>query len=483
MSSVKRTAGRELNHDNWNDEEEAEEAGEFKRASESELQKRVIKTAKRKIVGDSTDGAKSNPFSGFGGFKTTNSFSTSTPSVNATNSSPFAFLNKFPSTNPATTLQASSTLTSTTKLNGNSTEKKNESKSTYHSSLKELNHAFLAWIKKHVEEDSLVNLTPCFKSYEDHLKTIKESKKPETNNNEKKTTNAPEPKSTSISFGIPAKPSETTNNAFGSFKFGGSPATKSDEKENEISKTSTGISSTSKSDTITSPTSTFSFGLPKPASPLKPAASATSSGFSFGLSSSTDTNKTLTSTASSTFSFGFNKPDATTTPAAPTFSFGLAATSTPAVFGGFGSTASSFSFGNVTQPPKAAEEAEESEEPPKNEFTQVVEDDSLYSKRCKVFVKSGAEFADRGVGMLYIKKVEDKVQMIVRADTNLGNILLNIILANGLPASRQGKNNVMLMCIPTPEAKPPPTSVLLRVKSGEEADDLLEKINTYKMSE
>ena len=70
--------------------------------------------------------------------------------------------------------------------------------------------------------------------------------------------------------------------------------------------------------------------------------------------------------------------------------------------------------------------------------------------------------------------------MIVRADTNLGNILLNIMIVEGLPTSRLGKNNVMVVCIPTPDAKPPPTSVLLRVKTGEEADELLATINKYK---
>jgi nuclear pore complex protein Nup50 len=43
-----------------------------------------------------------------------------------------------------------------------------------------------------------------------------------------------------------------------------------------------------------------------------------------------------------------------------------------------------------------------------------------------------------------------------------------------------GKNNVMIVCVPTPDEKPPPTSVLIRVKTGEEADDLLNAINKQK---
>jgi nuclear pore complex protein Nup50 len=81
----------------------------------------------------------------------------------------------------------------------------------------------------------------------------------------------------------------------------------------------------------------------------------------------------------------------------------------------------------------------------------------------------------------YLKKIDDsdKIQLIVCADTNLGNILLNLILTSGLPASRMGKNNVMLVCISTPDAKPPPVSVLLRLKSGDDADKLLAEIQKH----
>jgi nuclear pore complex protein Nup50 len=49
----KRVATTDLNHDNWNDEEEAEAPGVFKKASENELQKRVIISAKRRIATNS----------------------------------------------------------------------------------------------------------------------------------------------------------------------------------------------------------------------------------------------------------------------------------------------------------------------------------------------------------------------------------------------------------------------------------------------
>uniref|UniRef100_A0A8D8B5G4 (northern house mosquito) hypothetical protein n=1 Tax=Culex pipiens TaxID=7175 RepID=A0A8D8B5G4_CULPI len=41
-----------------------------------------------------------------------------------------------------------------------------------------------------------------------------------------------------------------------------------------------------------------------------------------------------------------------------------------------------------------------------------------------------------------------------------------------VPVQGMGKNNVMMVCVPTPKTKPPPTSELLRVKTRKEADEL-----------
>ncbi|KAI3366394.1 hypothetical protein L3Q82_000451 [Scortum barcoo] len=117
---------------------------------------------------------------------------------------------------------------------------------------------------------------------------------------------------------------------------------------------------------------------------------------------------------------------------------------------------------------------EESEEPPKPEVKEVKEDDAFYSKKCKLFYKKDAEFKEKGVGTLHLKQTDDgKTQMIIRADTNLGNILLNIIVQSSMPCTRVGKNNVMVVCVPNPpvDEKNPasgPVPLLIRVKTGEE---------------
>lgn len=127
-------------------------------------------------------------------------------------------------------------------------------------------------------------------------------------------------------------------------------------------------------------------------------------------------------------------------------------------------------------------DAENEDEPPKVEFTPVVEQGHVFTTRCKVFVKKDNSYADRGVGNLFLKPVpnSEKFQLIVRADTNLGNLLCNFILSEGIPMQRLGKKDVMLVCLPTPESKPPPVPLLLRVKSPEDADDLLAVLEKHK---
>ena len=57
--------------------------------------------------------------------------------------------------------------------------------------------------------------------------------------------------------------------------------------------------------------------------------------------------------------------------------------------------------------------------------------------------------------MLYLKSVDGgKTQLLIRADTNLGNVLLNILLNPSMPTTRVGKNNVMLVCVPNPPVDP-----------------------------
>ncbi|XP_005178396.2 nuclear pore complex protein Nup50 [Musca domestica] len=484
----KRQATSDLNHDNWDREEEPEERGTFKTADEQELKNRVIKkAARRRVAGtDSADSGTKSVFSGFSGFGKP----AATAATSTAGASPFSFLSKISSATPAptssatsetpkpaaTTFSFGSSATATTTKTESAKEVKSDTKSSetsdeYYAKLKGLNQAVSEWIKTHVDKNPLCILTPIFKDYEKYLAELDEEKKKTGDKSTSLATVSDEKKQTTTA---------TSSAGIGTFKFSETSTVKSSTTSTPLFSFSSGATTTSTgATTSTTKTNGFSFGLKKPedTTDAKTTPAATT-GFSFGLKPSTASS--TSSTTSSTTS---------TTSAAPTFSFGKPASASdgdgaPKPFS-FTPGGTPFSFGNIKPPeapaPSTTENDEEDEEPPKNEFKQVVEDDAVYSKKCKVFVKKDGNFADKGVGTLYLKPIEssEKTQLIVRADTNLGNILVNLILSSAIPAQRMGKNNVMMVCIPTPDVEKP-TPMLLRVKTGEEADELLATIEKYK---
>ncbi|KAH8365088.1 hypothetical protein KR084_001094 [Drosophila pseudotakahashii] len=565
----KRQATSNLNHDNWDQEEEPEERGTFRTASEQELKTRVIKKARRKIAGGSSapgeDGPEETPsepksvFSGFSGF--------GKPAVSAAAGSPFSFLANLPAS-AATTTKASTSepakpsfsfglststadkpasssifgtpsisstgptpspakeSTSTTdgakpstSIFGNISVPKKESTeaklpvassskpvsststtletSEYRESVAELNKAVMKFLQEHMDKSPYCILTPVFKNYEKHLKELQDE--------ENARTNATKATATQPSFGVPAAvvPSATSpSKPTSTFSFG-KPSTPIGGTTSPLAK-KPNCTVTSGGTTTTSTTPQFSFGStaassapvstsasiftlpPKPLGEAKAEDAPKPSIFSFG-AKDTATKKdepVFSPPKTNGFSFGL-KSSSDDKPSTSLFAgFGKAPDGGGDAVKGFSFTsAKPFSFGNI-QPPAAAavsEEAEDEEDkPPKVEFKQVVEDDAVYSKRCKVYIKKDNDYGDRGVGTLYLKPVKDseKTQLLVRADTNLGNILVNLILSEGIPCQRMGKNNVMMLCVPTPEDTKA-ASLLLRVKTGDEADDLMKKIKEH----
>lgn len=222
---------------------------------------------------------------------------------------------------------------------------------------------------------------------------------------------------------------------------------------------------------------------------LKEICSEASSSTSSSLSSSSSTAGGI-STSGITFNFNTGSQTSKvdlpggTTISAPKSTSGFPNLGTPAA------SKPTFSFTLAATAPTATQENSEDPEdekyvPPKNEFVAVEEKDALYSKRCKLFHKKGDGYVERGVGTLYVKPLNERHQLLLRADTSLGNILLNILLAPSLPVSRLGKNNVALVCVPNPpvdpdDASPVPTTLLLRVRTAEDADELRDTLNHYK---
>ncbi|KAI4462531.1 ran binding protein [Holotrichia oblita] len=425
----KRSATTDLDHQNWDREEEPEGAGTYTKASEEVLQKRVIKSAKRRNPISNSDSTGKSAFGSFTGF-------------NKPASTSFAFLNNIATTKEATSsmngISNPSIFTQPSNV-GNTIFKTSEHKTSnnakddeYYAKLKGLNESVSNWIKKHVDTNPFINLRPVFKDYEkyfDELELLKSKKQSEGNTAKKSKDDSASP----ASF----------NKELSSFVFKATNV--SDDKEQS-------------------------------------AAVATPQ-FSFGSSANAKESNT-TSVTTPTFSFG---SASTTTTSAPSFSFGSTTKVAASTGFSFGSPSGTpFSFTNVAQPaPSNKEEASEEQdddEPPKVEFTPVVEQGHTYTVKCKVFVKNQDSFGDRGVGTLYLKPVPDneKTQLIVRANTNLGNLLCNFILSKSIPTKRMGKKDVMLVCLPTPDSKPPPVPILLRVKSPEEADELLAELEKHK---
>lgn len=140
----------------------------------------------------------------------------------------------------------------------------------------------------------------------------------------------------------------------------------------------------------------------------KPDATSQYSSFLFKptpkVTESMTTSKPVTSQQTPQFSFGSSS-------ATPNFSFATTTTS---------STSLSFGIPNPiakptseSEPSKASEEDDE-DQPPKVEFTPVVEEGHVYTTRCKVFVKKDGSFSDRGVGNFFLKPIPDssKYQVI-----------------------------------------------------------------------
>lgn len=463
----KRSATSELNHDNWDQDDDPEERGTFQQASGNALKNRVIKTAKRRNPIRNEDGDKPSAFAGFSGFTNkpaSGDFSFLKP-ISTSNSAPNT--NGIDKPNTTTTSNSSLNIFSSSSQNtitfGNTTAPVSASKNIfganiytstsntvvpnessgnkkseqYCAKLKGLNESVSKWISKKVEENPLISLQPIFKDYERYLGDIEKGESNSSNTD---------------------KPTNSSNiNSIPTFNF-----LPSADKNTKAIPDSTSEKNNEKTDDPSVPT--FKFG--------GPVASVSSSGptYSFG---SAGTFKSSSATSSSlaampTFSFGSNSSGSISFPTSSGFSFGGGAKSEQA------------EKSNQEGDNKNTENDED--EPPKAEFKPVVEEDHVYTTRCKVFVKKGDSFGDRGVGTLYLKPIEksEKLQLIVRADTNLGNVLLNLILSKSVPTKRMGKKDVMLVAIPTPDAQPPPMPLLLRVKSPEEADNLLDVLEKHK---
>lgn len=456
---AKRIADKELTDRNWDQEEEGEEAGTFSIASDDVLKNRPIKKAKRRNVGSEAD---SGTFTGFKGFSLTPSTSSAGPSstsfsgfgngnsfktfgglTNGNGITSFGNLSAATGASAMTDFKGSTSTSinsdiTTKQTNGStlslvqstgsssssscSTSSSNNSNKEYRLQLTALNCSVRDWITKHVNNNPLCDLNPIFRDYEQHLASIERKYGSGASDKSEEKLSAPGPPAASIS---------SSNQTPALFSFEKGP-------DDSLNKLNSSV-----------PTNvTFNFG------------------------------QKVDSTVLSSFS---------SKAAVPSFSFSSSSSAQSSVFGGVSSQPTlSFAAPKAENTPQADENGdEETEEPPKPEVNEVKEEDAFYSKKCKMFYKKDSEFKEKGVGTIHLKLTgEGKTQMIIRADTNLGNILLNIVLQSSIPCSRVGKNNVMLVCVPNPaiDDKNPntPIPLLIRVKTEDDANDLLKILEEKK---
>ncbi|NWI83465.1 NUP50 protein, partial [Dryoscopus gambensis] len=458
---AKRIAEKELTDRNWDQEDEAEEVGTFSVASEEVLKNRAIKKAKRRNIGSESEsggafkgfkgfilpsGKGGGGFSGFGngaGIKPLEGLSNGSSSVSST--PPFSSLKGAsetqsafgsPMSNGPTAAVFAEKKAMSSRANGGSQPCSSGSTLSvahgsvaYHKQLAALNCSVRDWIVKHVNTNPLCDLTPIFRDYEQYLSSIEQQHGGSSDSgSENESSKTPGPRA------VPAFGSSKLQQA-STFLFNDKTEDTSDKKPEVASE---------KRDPSLGATSTvsFNFGKSVDSSVLSSLGSGTLSNFSFSLGSSglfgKDANQAKSVTAAST---------------------SLLEAQTDS--------------GNSDD--KGGEEEEE--EPPKVIVNEIKEDDAFYSKKCKLFYKKDNEFKEKGVGTLHLKPAgNEKTQLLVRADTNLGNILLNVLIPPKMPCTRTGKNNVLIVCVPNPpiDEKNPavPVTMLIRVKTSEDADEL-----------
>ncbi|NWR19605.1 NUP50 protein, partial [Emberiza fucata] len=457
---AKRIAEKELTDRNWDQEDEAEEVGTFSVASEEVLKNRAIKKAKRRNVGSESEsggafkgfkgfvlpsGKGGGGFSGFGngaGIKPLEGLSNGSSSVSST--PPFSSLKSTsetqsafgsPLSNGPTAAVFAEKVASPTANGGSqpcssgSTLGSAPGSGSYHKQLAALNCSVRDWIVKHVNSNPLCDLTPIFRDYERYLASIEQQHGGSSDSSsENESSKTPAPQAAPV-FGSSKLQQGST------FLFNSKTEDTSDKKPEAVSE---------KRDPLLGATSTVSFNFGKSVdSPvLGSLGSGTLSSFSFSSGNSglfgKDANQAKSVTAASTSSLEAQTDS-----------------------------------GNNDD--KGGEEEEE--EPPKVIVNEIKEDDAFYSKKCKLFYKKDNEFKEKGVGTLHLKPAgNDKTQLLVRADTNLGNILLNVLIPPKMPCTRTGKNNVLIVCVPNPpiDEKNPavPVTMLIRVKTSEDADEL-----------
>ncbi|XP_036615062.1 nuclear pore complex protein Nup50 [Trichosurus vulpecula] len=458
---AKRNAEKELTDRNWDQEDDVEEVGTFSVASEEVLKNRAIKKAKRRSV--TLESESGGAFKGFKGLVVPRGeggglFGNGTSIKPLEGLSNGGNVSCAPTPAPAkVTAEKKVTFGRVTangpvspvgmdkatnaKTNGDSQQPSSSSRgapgkacsaSAYHRQLAALNCSVRDWIVKHVDTNPLCDLTPIFKDYERYLMSIEQLSGSGSSSDSSLEREAGQQLLVTEAGPAPCQQPQDAPFVFDPDRGEGATDKQAEAPSEKKAAPAVGAASVA----------SFHFGRKVDSSVLGPLGAGPMAKFSFspGNSGMFGKDRAQPSPVSSFTKMPVSHPDASASES------------------------------------KGAEE-EESEEPPKAIITEVKEDDAFYSKKCKLFYKKDNEFKEKGVGTLHLKPAANqKTQLLVRADTNLGNILLNVLVPPNMPCSRTGKNNVLIVCVPNPPISERnatvPVTMLIRVKTTEDADEL-----------
>lgn len=519
--SRKRASEIQLSRDNWdnddnNDQDRSEDENEVKDSLTpvDTLKNRVIIKAKRRISKETDSGNTEKPsiFSGFKGFssfgssttsngngglkfnfdsinkKTADSeTTTSTTAITTTTITPtFKFGTGITSTaslqsnktEPSSTLEAKKddeTQSEIKKLNSSSQKpalslenkddkNKDVQDSSYYSRLIKLNKSFLEHLNKYSTSEKLVwDFTLVCQEYIDKCKKLQTLKTKDDN-----ITGGDLMKSTS---GLASSSQSTSLSQI--------PQAKKQEDESESKSTPTTSIEIEKPKSLLSSTTTTKEESSSSLFQIPTNPKTSSSLFSF---SSNDDK----STKSSFFSGFASSTTTTSTKSDKTFGslFGSTTTNTIPAFQNIFAAVTNRTAEpqNKTETDSATGDASEgtseaAEEPPKVSSVEHLEADSVYTKKCRLYYKKNEDFVEKGIGFLYIKCKDGDdnsiPQLLIRADTRTGNILLNIALCKTLPIQKAEKKGILLTCIPNPPIE------TKKKKKDEKDDDDDKKSVTY----
>ncbi|KAM9229625.1 nuclear pore complex protein Nup50 isoform 1-T1 [Dugong dugon] len=457
---AKRIAEKELTDRNWDQEDEAEEVGTFSVASEEVLKNRAIKKAKRRNVGFESDSGGAfkgfkgllvpsgggGGFSGFGnvagvklaGLSNGNSITsapvpTSAKAATETKTTFGSIATNGPTSLVEKNIPDPKTNSDSQQPSGFSASTARHGSSAYHKQLAALNCCVRDWIVKHVNTNPLCDLTPIFRDYEKHLAKIEQQ-----HGNGGGSSSESDTDKVLVEAQPPSLFGSTKLQQESAFLFHGNKTEAPSEKMTEAASEKT-----------------------------DPSPGATSASLNFGKKIDSAVLGSLSSGPLTGFS---------STPGNAGSLFGKDTTQSKPVSSLF-ATRTLESQGEDGSSECRGGDQEESDEPPRVVVTEVKEEDAFYSKKCKLFYKKYNEFKEKGVGTLHLKPTgNQKTQLLVRADTNLGNILLNVLIPPNMPCTRMGKNNVLIVCVPNPpideKNATSPVTMLIRVKTSEDAEEL-----------